>query len=115
MYMYKLAYTYKARWSISLYTCTCVDTSTCTCTCVGTSTCTCTCTAKNLLFECSHVTMEHDIACVDVRSIGGDGASHLCAIGLWTDISTRVLRLPSLDTLHTQPLGGGESGKGVGW
>lgn len=58
------------------------------------------------LTELSHVTMEHDIACVDVRSIGGDGASHLCAIGLWTDISTRVLRLPSLDTLHTQPLGG---------
>ena len=30
----------------------------------------------------------------------------LCAVGLWTEISTRVLSLPSLETLHTEMLGG---------
>ena len=58
----------------------------------------------------SHVTLEHEIACVDVRALKGEtGPSHVCAVGLWTNISARVLRLPSLDTLHTQPLGGGGS------
>jgi DNA damage-binding protein 1 len=59
------------------------------------------------LVELSHAAMDHDIACVDVRSLeGSSGTGHFCAIGLWTDISACVLRLPSLDTLHTQPLGG---------
>ena len=55
------------------------------------------------------MTLEYEIACVDVRSLeGSSGTSHLCAVGLWTDISARVLRLPSLDTLYTQQLTGGE-------
>ncbi|CAI8051482.1 DNA damage-binding protein 1, partial [Geodia barretti] len=59
------------------------------------------------LHQLSHVTLEHEIACVDVRVLKGDsGTSNICAVGLWTNISARVLRLPSLDTLHTQPLGG---------
>ena len=58
----------------------------------------------------SHVSVEHEIACVDAKALeGGSGTSHICAIGLWTDISARVLRLPSLDTLYTQPLGGGDA------
>ena len=62
-----------------------------------------------LTLACSHVSLEHEIACVDVRSLDGSaGTSHLCAVGTWTDISARVLRLPSLDTLHVQPLMGGE-------
>lgn len=28
-------------------------------------------------------------------------------IGLWTDISTRVLKLPSFELLHKEMLGGG--------
>ena len=56
----------------------------------------------------SHVTLEHEIACVDVRELKGETESSLiCAVGLWTNISAQVLRLPSLNTLHTQPLGGG--------
>ncbi|CAI8053753.1 DNA damage-binding protein 1 [Geodia barretti] len=59
------------------------------------------------LHQLSHVTLEHEIACVDVRVLKGDsGTSNICAVGLWTNISARVLRLPSLDILHTQPLGG---------
>ena len=56
----------------------------------------------------SHVTLEHEIACVDVRVLKADsGTSNICAVGLWTNISAKVLRLPSFDALHTQPLGGG--------
>ena len=53
--------------------------------------------------------MEHEVACVDVTPLGDDlsAKSDLCAIGLWTDISVRLLKLPSLDVIHTQPLGGG--------
>ena len=57
----------------------------------------------------SEATMEHEVACVDVTPLGDDlsAKSDLCAIGLWTDISVRLLKLPSLETIHTQPLGGG--------
>ena len=53
--------------------------------------------------------MEHEVACVDVTPLGDDlsAKSDLCAIGLWTDISVRLLKLPSLEIIHTQPLGGG--------
>ena len=53
--------------------------------------------------------MEYEVACVDVTPLGDDllARSDLCAVGLWTDISVRLLKLPSLETIHTQPLGGG--------
>ena len=58
----------------------------------------------------SEATMEHEVACVDVTPLGDDlsAKSDLCAIGLWTDISVRLLKLPSLEIIHTQPLGGGK-------
>ena len=61
------------------------------------------------IIVCSEATMEHEVACVDVTPLGDDlsAKSDLCAIGLWTDISVRLLKLPSLETIHTQPLGGG--------
>ena len=58
---------------------------------------------------CSEAMIEHEVACVDVTPLGDDlsAKSDLCAIGLWTDISVRLLKLPSLEVVHTQPLGGG--------
>jgi len=54
--------------------------------------------------------MPHEVACLDISSwptdSGGDAKPKLCAVGLWTEISTRVLALPSLETLHTEMLGG---------
>ena len=38
---------------------------------------------------CSEATTEHEVACVD----------------LWTNISVQLLKLPSLETVHAQPLG----------
>ncbi|CAH2326209.1 DNA damage-binding 1 [Pelobates cultripes] len=51
--------------------------------------------------------MEHEVACLDVTPLaGGDALSTLCAIGLWTDISARILSLPSFQLLHKEMLGG---------
>lgn len=50
------------------------------------------------------------MACLDITPLGDtSGMSPLCAIGLWTDISARILKLPSFDLLHKEMLGGGEN------
>lgn len=52
--------------------------------------------------------MEHEVACVDITPLNDEsGPSQLCAVGLWTDISARILQLPSLEQLHQEMLGGG--------
>ena len=57
----------------------------------------------------SHVSMEHEVACVDITPLGeGREKADLCAVGLWTEISVRMLQLPSLEAMYTQLLGGGE-------
>lgn len=53
--------------------------------------------------------MEHEVACLDITPLGeGGGESQLCAVGLWTDISARVLKLPCFTAMHKEMLGGGE-------
>ena len=56
--------------------------------------------------------MEHEVACLDITPLGEGGESPLCAVGLWTDISARVLKLPCFTALHKEMLGGGESRRG---
>ena len=52
--------------------------------------------------------MEYEVACIDITPLTVDKQhADLCALGLWTDISVRVLKLPSLDVIHCQLLGGG--------
>ncbi|KAM8940290.1 DNA damage-binding protein 1 [Pelodytes ibericus] len=59
------------------------------------------------LRQMSCTDMEHEVACLDVTPLGGsDAMSTLCAIGLWTDISARILALPSFQLLHKEMLGG---------
>nr|XP_012421228.1 PREDICTED: DNA damage-binding protein 1 isoform X2 [Odobenus rosmarus divergens] len=59
------------------------------------------------LRQISHTEMEHEVACLDITPLGdGNGLSPLCAIGLWTDISARILKLPSFELLHKEMLGG---------
>lgn len=59
------------------------------------------------LRQASTTQMEHEVACLDVTPLQ-DGAekTDLCAVGLWTDISVRVLRVPSLEQLHKESIGG---------
>ncbi|KAM8763198.1 DNA damage-binding protein 1 [Acanthopagrus schlegelii] len=59
------------------------------------------------LKQISTTEMEHEVACLDITPLGdGGGESPLCAVGLWTDISARVLRLPCFTALHKEMLGG---------
>ncbi|NWI58972.1 DDB1 protein, partial [Calyptomena viridis] len=59
------------------------------------------------LRQISCTEMEHEVACLDITPLGdSSGMSPLCAIGLWTDISARILRLPSFELLHKEMLGG---------
>ena len=60
--------------------------------------------------DISHKLMPHEVACVDISPLGSDSRnrSDFCAIGLWTEISVSILRLPSLDTVDNQLLGGGK-------
>lgn len=54
--------------------------------------------------------MEHEVACLDITPLGESSSeSPLCAVGLWTDISARVLKLPCFSPLHKEMLGGGEA------
>uniref|UniRef100_A0A8C8GVN2 DNA damage-binding protein 1 n=1 Tax=Oncorhynchus tshawytscha TaxID=74940 RepID=A0A8C8GVN2_ONCTS len=58
------------------------------------------------LKQISTVEMEHEVACLDITPLGEGGESPLCAVGLWTDISARVLKLPCFTALHKEMLGG---------
>lgn len=52
--------------------------------------------------------MEHEVACLDVTPLADDQEkAERCAVGLWTDISARVLKLPSFESMHVEMLGGG--------
>ena len=55
---------------------------------------------------CRATTLDHQIACLDISNFGED-STKLCAVGLWTDISARIFRLPEFTELHREPLDGG--------
>lgn len=53
------------------------------------------------------MTLEHEVACLDVSPLHDDSSrAEMVAVGLWTDISARVLRLPALDEIYREALGG---------
>ena len=56
----------------------------------------------------SNTCMEHEVACIDITPLRGDSEAHICAVGLWTDISARILKLPNFESLHKEMLGGGK-------
>ncbi|XP_030845179.1 DNA damage-binding protein 1 [Strongylocentrotus purpuratus] len=55
--------------------------------------------------QVSTVTMEHEVACLDITPLTGD-FTDLCAVGLWTDISARILKIPTMESMHVELLGG---------
>ncbi|XP_071542214.1 DNA damage-binding protein 1 [Panulirus ornatus] len=59
----------------------------------------------NLKLEAS-TTVEHEVACLDVSPLWEEDMASVVAVGLWTDISARVLALPSLDENAKEFLGG---------
>lgn len=51
--------------------------------------------------------MAYEVACLDISLLDeSNSTANLVAVGLWTDISACVLRLPSLEMLHIEKLGG---------
>jgi len=68
-----------------------------------------------LLYKCivcvSSCTLEYEVACVDITQLHSE--LKLCAVGLWTDMSARLLRLPTFETVHVEMLGGGDRNNSV--
>ncbi|KAL5007237.1 hypothetical protein ScPMuIL_016043 [Solemya velum] len=59
------------------------------------------------LKQISMTTTDYEVACVDITPLKeGSEKSSLCAVGFWTDISARVLKLPNFESLHVEMLGG---------
>lgn len=59
------------------------------------------------LIQRSHTTLPHEVACLDISilDLKSDKADFI-AVGLWTDISVTILRVPSLEILNNEKLGG---------
>ncbi|KAI8780683.1 DNA damage-binding protein 1 [Biomphalaria glabrata] len=52
-------------------------------------------------------TVAHEVACLDISPLqDSQQPSNLLAVGLWTDISARLFRLPNFESLHVEMLGG---------
>lgn len=54
--------------------------------------------------------MENEVACLDITPLGA-GRAHFVAVGLWTDVSALILRVPNLEIVTKQGLKGGLSKK----
>jgi DNA damage-binding protein 1 len=59
------------------------------------------------LEQSSDKTLEHEIACIDITPLNDKEAkSDILCVGLWTDISVRLFKLPTLEELAKESLGG---------
>ncbi|XP_035674429.1 DNA damage-binding protein 1-like isoform X1 [Branchiostoma floridae] len=59
------------------------------------------------LKQLGETVMAREVACLDVTPlVEGSDRAHLCAVGLWTDISAHMLQLPNLEPMHVEMLGG---------
>uniref|UniRef100_A0A2Z5TRE2 Putative DNA damage-binding protein 1 n=1 Tax=Reticulitermes speratus TaxID=60591 RepID=A0A2Z5TRE2_9NEOP len=62
---------------------------------------------ENQLVQKGQVTLEHEVACLDVTPLQeNSNKAEIVAVGLWTDISARILRLPGLEEVNREFLGG---------
>lgn len=52
------------------------------------------------------VKLDHEIACLDISPFKENQVAELCAVGLWVDISIRLLRLDDLEQIHQEPIKG---------
>lgn len=60
------------------------------------------------LVQNGDTTLEFEVACIDITPLNeGETKSQIAAVGLWTDISVRLLKIPSLEEITKEPLGGG--------
>ncbi|KAF7990593.1 hypothetical protein HCN44_000398 [Aphidius gifuensis] len=50
--------------------------------------------------------LEHEVACLDISPLDNSIEANIVAVGLWTDISIRILTLPNLEEINKELLGG---------
>lgn len=62
---------------------------------------------SSVFFFFRNTTLDVEVACLDISVLGEGTTSDLVAVGLWTDISARILRLPDLSEATKELLGGG--------
>lgn len=56
------------------------------------------------------ITLDFEIACIDVSPLNEtDIKSDMFCVGLWTDISVRIFKLPSMEEISREALGGGQN------
>lgn len=58
------------------------------------------------LKQSSTISLDFEVACLDVTPSDDEEKSDLVAVGLWTDISVHLLRLPNLEEVTKVKLGG---------
>jgi len=62
---------------------------------------------ENQLVQKGQAILEHEVACLDVTPLQeNSNKAEIVAVGLWTDISARILRLPGLEEVNREFLGG---------
>ncbi|CAF0737244.1 unnamed protein product [Adineta ricciae] len=79
----------------------------------NTTQCVCACgnqlfyfeIGPNSLKQISQCQLPYNVACLDVAPLNvQEERTDLCAVGLWTQISIWICRLPTLDVLHRESL-----------
>ncbi|XP_054261134.1 DNA damage-binding protein 1 [Macrosteles quadrilineatus] len=59
------------------------------------------------LVQRGHTVLEHEVACLDISPLDNDSSkADIVAVGLWTDISARILKIPTLEEINREFLGG---------
>ena len=57
--------------------------------------------------QSSDTTLEHEIACIDITPLNdNETRTEILSVGLWTDITVRLFKLPSLEEIAKESLGG---------
>lgn len=59
------------------------------------------------LIQRSQTTLSHEVACLDISVLDSkEDTAEFIAVGLWTDISVTILKVPTLEALNNEKLGG---------
>lgn len=61
---------------------------------------------SNEIVEKKSRQLDYEVSCLDITPLPDDAKSEFISLGLWNDMSARILRIPSLDETHKEYLGG---------
>ncbi|XP_014287545.1 DNA damage-binding protein 1 [Halyomorpha halys] len=61
---------------------------------------------SNEIVEKKYRMLDFEVSCLDITPLPDETQSEYIAIGLWNDMSARILRAPSLEEVHKEYLGG---------